>query len=41
MAGHEVTDEQKEVELEGLKGHIDCKINGRVVDIKTASGFSF
>ena len=41
MAGHKVTDEQKEVELKGIKGHIDCKINGEVVDIKTASSFAF
>ena len=41
MAGYTVTDEQKEVELKGIKGHIDCKINGEIVDIKTASNFSF
>lgn len=41
LAGHEVTDEQKEVSLKGVKGHIDCKINGEVVDIKTASRMSF
>ena len=41
LAGHEVTDEQKEVSLKGVKGHIDCKINGEVVDIKTASRASF
>jgi len=41
MTGTEVTDEQKEVELKGIKGHIDCKINGEVVDIKTASNFAF
>lgn len=40
-AGHKVTDEQKEVEVRGVKGHIDCKIDGEVVDIKTASKFSF
>ena len=41
LAGHEVTDEQKEVTVDGIKGHMDCKIDGEVVDIKTASGFSF
>lgn len=41
MAGHEVTDEQKEVKVEGVVGHMDCKINGEVVDIKTASRFAF
>ena len=40
-SGHEVTDEQKEVDVRGVKGHIDCKIDGEVVDIKTASKFSF
>ena len=41
MSGHKVEDEQKEVEVEGVKGHIDCKIDGEVIDIKTASGFAF
>ena len=36
-----ITDEQKEVSLDGIKGHIDCKIDGEVVDIKTASNFGF
>lgn len=41
MSGHEVTDEQKEVDVSGIKGHMDCKINGEVVDVKTASKFAF
>ena len=41
MAGHEVTDEQKEVVVDGIVGHMDCKINGEVVDVKTASRFAF
>mgnify|MGYP003637664144 FL=1 len=41
MAGHKVTDEQKEVTVEGIVGHMDCKINGEVVDVKTASRFAF
>jgi len=40
-SGHKVTDEQKEVTVKGVKGHIDCKIDGEVVDVKTASKFSF
>ena len=40
-AGYSVTDEQKEVVLNGVKGHIDCKINGYVVDIKSASDYGF
>lgn len=41
MAGHEVTDEQKEVSVNGIMGHMDSKINGEVVDVKTASKFAF
>lgn len=41
LSGHEVTDEQKEVEVDGIKGHMDCKIDGEVIDIKTASNFAF
>ena len=41
IAGHEVTDEQKEVSVSGIKGHMDCVIDGEVIDIKTASSFAF
>lgn len=41
MAGHKVTDEQKEVSVNGIMGHMDSKINGEVVDVKTASKFAF
>ena len=41
LSEHNVTDQQKEVVVNGVKGHIDCKINGEVIDIKTASGFAF
>ncbi len=41
MSGHKVTDEQKEVKVNGIMGHIDCKIDGEIVDIKTASKFAF
>ena len=40
LSGHEVTEQQKEVEVEGIKGHIDCFIDGHLVDIKSASGFA-
>ncbi len=40
-SGHSVTDEQKEIEVAGIKGHMDSKIDGQVVDIKTASSFAF
>tara|TARA_Y100000114_G_C11693316_1_gene294684 strand:+ start:109 stop:957 length:849 start_codon:yes stop_codon:yes gene_type:complete len=41
LSGNKVTDQQKEIEVNGVKGHIDCKINDTVVDIKSASKFSF
>ena len=40
-SGHEVTDQQKEVQVNGIVGHMDCKIDGEVVDVKTASRFAF
>ena len=40
-AGHEVTDEQKEVDLDGIKGHMDCRIDGVVTDVKSASSYGF
>ena len=40
-AGHFVEDTQKEIEIEGIKGRMDCKIDGVVVDVKSASPFSF
>jgi len=41
LSGHKVDNEQKEVTVSGVKGHMDCTIDGEVVDIKTASGFAF
>ena len=40
-AGHTVTDEQKQVEVNGVVGHIDAKIDGVLVDFKSASSFGF
>jgi hypothetical protein len=40
-AGHEVTDCQKGVEVEGVTGSIDCLIDGVVVDVKSASPFGY
>ena len=40
-AGHTVTHEQSEVTLNGVKGHNDAIIDGVVVDVKSASPFSF
>ena len=41
LAGHEVTDQQKKVSVSGVVGHMDSKIDGEVVDVKTASAYSF
>ena len=40
-AGHDVTQEQAEVEINGIKGHIDAVIDGHVVDVKSASTYAF
>lgn len=40
-AGHEVTQEQKAVKLEGIVGHKDCVVDGVTIDIKSASPFAF
>ena len=41
LAGHEVTDEQKKCEVNGVTGSMDCKIDGVVTDIKSVSTFGF
>jgi hypothetical protein len=41
VAGHEVTDQQKEITLEGVVGHQDSIIDGVLVDVKSASGAGF
>ena len=41
LADHDVTDEQKEIKVKGILGHMDCKIDGEVIDIKSASNFAF
>lgn len=40
-AGHDVSFPQQEVELEGVLGHIDGKIDGVLVDVKSASSPAF
>ncbi len=40
-SGHSVTDEQKEIEVDGVKGHIDAIIDGVVVDVKSASPYGY
>jgi len=41
QAGHEVTHEQHEVEVDGVLGHLDCCIDGVPTDIKSASQYGF
>ncbi len=40
-AGHSVENEQGEVEVEGVFGHIDAIIDGVVVDVKSASPYGY
>jgi hypothetical protein len=40
-AGHEVTGEQDELIVDGIKGHRDCVIDGNVVDVKSVSSRGF
>lgn len=41
LSGHDVSSEQAEVSLDGIKGHIDADIDGVTVDVKSASTHSF
>lgn len=41
LSGHNVTDEQKQVEVRGIKGHMDCKIDGTIIDVKSTSTYGF
>lgn len=41
LAGHEVKGRQDEQEIEGIKGHRDAIIDGTLVDVKSASSYSF
>lgn len=40
-AGHTVEDTQIELDVDGVKGHIDANIDGVLVDAKSASSFSY
>jgi len=40
-SGHKVTEEQAEVTVNGVKGHIDCFIDDYLIDVKSASDFAF
>ena len=41
LSGHTVTDQQKICEVEGIKGHTDGKIDGVIMDVKSASSYGF
>jgi hypothetical protein len=41
ISGHKVTDQQKECYVEGVKGHMDGRIDGVVMDVKSCSSFGF
>jgi len=41
MAGHSVEDEQKLCMVEGVKGAMDARIDGTLVDIKSTSSYAF
>lgn len=41
LAGHKVESLQEEVQIEGVTGHMDAVIDDTVVDVKSASGYSF
>lgn len=40
-AGHEVTGEQDELVVDGIRGHRDAVIDGCIVDVKSTNSFSF
>jgi hypothetical protein len=41
QSGHTVADRQKEVTVNGVRGHIDGTVDGELVDVKSASSYSF
>jgi len=41
LSGHTVTDEQKLCTVAGVKGSMDCRIDGEVCDVKSTSSYSF
>lgn len=40
-SGHKVTDEQKRCEVAGVVGHMDGRIDGRLMDVKSTSSFGY
>lgn len=41
VSGHTVEYQQQEVDLDGVSGHIDALVDGELVDVKSASPYSF
>ena len=41
MSGHSVEEQQLEHDIDGIKGHQDARVDGVLVDFKSASGRSF
>ena len=41
LSGHKVEGEQKVCEVAGVKGHMDCRIDGTLVDVKSTSTYGF
>jgi len=41
MAGHKVESEQKLCEVDGVKGSMDARIDGVLIDVKSASSYAF
>lgn len=41
LAGHKVEDEQKVCHVEGVKGHMDARVDGRLIDVKSTSSYGF
>lgn len=41
VSGHKVERLQEEIEVDGVKGHIDAVIDGVLVDVKSCSSYSF
>lgn len=41
LSGHSVTDEQKEAYVDGVKGHMDGRIDGVLMDVKSCSSYGF
>ena len=41
LAGHSVTDQQKECHVSGVKGHMDGRLDGVLFDVKSCSAYGF